>query len=452
MIEELKSELFSLPYKDGYILYVPKKGVVMGVDARVNSLVKALLNKCELEDSEFTEKWISIFHDLGLFNEPGEINRDMGEFLPVNVTLSLTTRCSLACTYCYARAGESHNDMQKKVGERAIYVVSDNAVKLGKKSFSVAFHGEGEPTSNWNLLEYYVRFAEDIALRKGLEVSFTMSTNGMWNKHQYNFIVNHFTNISISMDGVQAIQDLQRPTVSGKGSFNRVMNNLKALDESDLPHGIRSTVLPEGLNAMTELVDLISSETRKCDVICFEPCAPNGRGLSMQGRITRKEFYDRFLEEYRKAWHRGLERNISVTYSGCKPTTVTGTFCKAYGADLNFVVMSDGTVSSCYEIKDPETEKGRLVVYGRYNDETDSFEFDQERLKRLRALNVTNFSSCEKCFIKWNCGGDCIARGELSVDYHYSPRCNINQQMTLDELVFRAIENSAERKTVAFCP
>ena len=434
------SDTFLIPFLDGHILYLPRLGIAAGVEAKVGCMLTDLKAGRRVSEGErdLAEIWIGALD--GIYCRARRVlPRDLPPFRPTHVTLSLTTGCSLRCVYCYASAGEgSVRHMQFEIAQSAIEMAARNAKDTGEAAFNISFHGEGEPTHNWPLFKACVEAGETLATEYSLCVDFTMSTNAVWGRTQRDFIGRHFKRLSVSLDGLPNVQDRQRPTPSGRGSFGLVRASLRALDEARVTYGLRATVLPDGLEDMLPFLEWAATNTRT-DFLSFEPVFENGRGGGL--RFDRHAFYKRFGEVYRRVQVRAAELNIAVGYSGCRPTIANGHFCQATGPNPNFVVMSDGTVSSCYEIKDAKSSKGRFTVYGRWDPKRHGFILDSDRLDRIRQFGVWDLPNCRNCFAKWNCGGDCIARCDAAfggmLEYR-PPRCELNRVTTFDEIVRRS--------------
>jgi uncharacterized protein len=430
-------DVFTIPYLDGHLLYFPRRGLVFGVGDDVQRLVAAVKSNRPIENSEFNANWLHALHQLGKpIAHPAAAPSQ--EFRPAHVTLSLTKRCGLRCIYCYARAGETDLDLDPEIARAALRFVADNARDSGVRDLRVAFHGEGEPTHPWQLFMECVRYAEMLAEERGLIVDFSMSTNAMWGSAQRKFIAKHFRHLSISLDGLPAIQNAQRPTANGKASFDVVLENIQAMDKAGASCGIRATVLPDGVHQMVAFLEFLAAHTR-IDTLTLEPVFQSGRAAALA--MDRARFYDAFFKAYRNVQRRGAELGIDVTYSGCRPTINLGRFCQAVGPELNFVVMANGLVSSCYEVNEPDSDKGHLLVYGHYDRAAKSFRFDRDKLRRLLEHGVWNMPGCHACFAKWNCGGDCLARCDLQLadletaaDRSGSPRCKLNRSLTAEAL------------------
>ncbi len=440
------TDVFTIPYKDGYILHIPEPGLVAGVDAHFCGIIEDLKQNRPIEDTANNRELLTVLETLQVFApKPVPAAEPPAEYRPTDVTLSLTSRCHLRCVYCYARAGDKIQDMPTEIIDAALYFVADNTVWHERNSFIVGFHGEGEPTANWPLFRHAIEQAKRLARERGLEVTFTMSSNGIWSPAQREYLADCFANISLSFDGPSEIQDAQRPMASGAPSFPTVFENLQFLESKGVDYGIRATVLPTGLDSMVPFLNLISEEL-ECNYVHFEPVFFTGRGIDHDlGVASTDAFYQGFLDAYQKAVTRGGELGISVTYSGCRATHFSTNFCGSTGPDPNFFVSTSGIVSSCFEIIDPTSAKGQFTVYGRYDPGARRFVFDHEKLEQLWRFGVDSIAHCKDCFARWNCSGDCFARSDISLENgaivasQESPRCQANRETTLQELVRRGL-------------
>ena len=438
-------DVFTVPFKDGYILYIPEVGFVAAVNKRVHYLISSILKEEGIADNSYNRKWLEILSKLGVFAANEQTNLELAEFSPTYVTLSLSYRCNLKCVYCYARAGEEIRDMDEHVMNAALLLVADNTVRKGGKEFTVSFHGEGEPTANWSLFKKAIVISEELAEKRKLDVKFTMSTNAMWNKSQRSFIAEHFDDLSISFDGVPETQNQQRPTACGLQSFSTVFDNLKFLDSADIKYGIRATVLPNSIEKMVPFINFVSDKL-KCRWVHFEPVFMTGRATGLGSSCKSRAFFLKFVVEYNKASLKGNELGFHIVYSGCRALENSNNFCHSTGGNPNFFVSTKGMVSSCYEIIDPLTPKGNYTVYGHYDRRKNCFQFYKEKLTRIRNMGVKDYAECRSCFARWNCSGDCFARSDFKLDENdrivtkkTAPRCLANRETTLRELVRYAI-------------
>lgn len=156
--------------------------------------------------------------------------------------------------------------------------------------------------------------------------------------------MDNFSEISLSFDGPEDIQNYNRPLVGGKGSFARVLETIKRLDERSFPYGIRTTVTNMSAGYMDKIVDFLG-RTCKTKRIHFEPVFSCGR--CNYTKIDSPSAND-FIEGFRKAQEVADNCGISLFYSVSRLDTITIRFCRV--SDDSFCVTQDGDVTSCYEV------------------------------------------------------------------------------------------------------
>lgn len=427
-----RGELFLLPYEDDkYCLYAPLNRYVAVVNAQAAEAVRRYQQTGEKGLSARQMGIIDKLKADGILADEDPkppLFPDDYEFRPFEVTLFLTSRCNLRCRYCYADAGHKEIDMTWDVAGAAIDLAAENAGWLGHTSFCVGFHGGGEPTMAWQMLTRCVQYARSKAETMGLDVELFAATNGFISKPKRQYLAEHFTNINVSMDGPQDIQDYNRPTVHQGGSFDAVRDALTYFNDAGLPFGIRTTITRSSVGRMVEIVEYLHSQFNFI-YLQMEP-------VWLCGRCVRSEDPppddDEFIDNFIKAFKRGHELGIQVTYSGARLDALTSKFCAAPGD--SFTVLPEGIVTSCYEVTEPSDPKAKIFHFGSYKAETGGFDFDLQRLEALRKLTVNNLPFCEDCFCKWHCAGDCLSKAfdlTRSVTHCGTSRCKINRALTL---------------------
>lgn len=432
-------ELFAIPRgHDRYYLYAPLRRFLAvvngGTVAAVSKYMRGGLPVLDPAQSAV----ISQLQENGVLDgrvpEPPVFPQDC-VFRPHEVTLFLTSRCNLRCRYCYADAGHKAIDMPWQIARAAIDLVASNAGLLGSSKFAVGFHGGGEPTVAWDQMMRCVRYARRKADRMGLDVELFAATNGLLSQSQRRYIARHFASVNVSLDGPRDIQDHNRPTVDGHGSFDAVRRTLHDFEKAGLHYGIRSTITADTAGRMTEIVEGLRSEFDFA-YLHLEPVWQCGRCVTTGERSPK----DRdFIANFTRAAARGRELGVAVTYSGARLGVLTSKFCAAPGD--GFSVLPEGTVTSCFEITDTADPRADVFHYGGYDPASRTFKFDDERIAALRQLSVEHIPYCRDCFCKWHCAGDCLAKvfqKSGSTTHNGSQRCGLNRALTLahlDELV-----------------
>ena len=431
-IPDPQEELFIVPdAEDSYYLYAPLRRVIVSMNGSAVGAVSRYLNSEDSALSPEESEVIKHLRSVGLFSEPIPelpITPDNYLFRPHEVTIFPTTRCNLRCIYCYANAGLRHVDMPWEIAQAAIDLVVENALAVERDDFIVGFHGGGEPTVNWKLIEQATMYAKQRAEETGLDVKIHCASNGVLSQRQREFIINNFTGMNISLDGPADIQDRQRPLANGKGSFAYVMETIQYFETNNFPFGIRVTLTANDGHRLSDIVMFIHQHFPQLDQVHVEPVWQCGR-CRVTGEHPPSE--EQFIASFEEAYDLAQDLGFSLFYSGARLDVLTNKFCAAPGD--GFSVTPEGIVSSCFEVTDPADPRAELFHYGRYDEISKSFKIDQQRVERLRWLRVENIKHCSDCFCKWHCAGDCLAKalpGVSADDHKGSPRCNLNRAIT----------------------
>ncbi|ODT58403.1 hypothetical protein ABS71_18995 [bacterium SCN 62-11] len=141
----------------------------------------------------------------------------------MKVCLVLTHQCNLGCSYCYA--GEKFkSSMSWQTGLQSLRLAFSRPGPV-----EVSFFG-GEPMIAFDSLARLTRVAHRWACRSGREIRFAVTTNATILKDKHLRFLKHYNFfVGVSVDGVEEVQDRQRPFVGGRGSGELVWRNLEAV-------------------------------------------------------------------------------------------------------------------------------------------------------------------------------------------------------------------------------
>jgi uncharacterized protein len=304
-----------------------------------------------------------------------------------------------------------------------------HAAERGRERVGLMFHGGGEVTTAWKLLERSVDYARDQAAARGLKLTTSAGLNGVMAGPLLEWVLAHIDCATVSIDGLPDIHDVQRPLRNGRGSHERIAATIRRMDEAGYPYGLRSTVTRAGVGRMAESVEHLcrSFGTR---LLHLEPVFAAGRGVEAMSPDPLD-----FVRGFREARAAARAHGRELKYSGARFGVLTNTFCEVSADQLS--VTPAGDVTACYEIGDRGDPRAATFIYGRVNNATGEIDLDEEKVRRLRTLTVEHKAGCEGCFCRWSCAGECAAKLALdgdAWDTSASPRCVINRELTLDQM------------------
>ena len=149
-------------------------------------------------------------------------------------SLLLTEDCNLACTYCYEinTTGHKKSKMDYKIADQVLKFTFEEAMKEPnpkERMVSYSFFG-GEPTLNMKIIDYLCENGKLLSKKHGIRFDVSIITNATnMNRTTYEIFKKHrdiFNNVQLSIDGHKDVQDTNRRTKSGHGSFDMIEKNI----------------------------------------------------------------------------------------------------------------------------------------------------------------------------------------------------------------------------------
>ncbi len=427
-----RAEIFSIPYRDKFIIFAPlKKIAFLGNRPMVNLIGLTQQGRREGLDRQMLE----FIDRLGLLKAdvpPGE-TAEPAEYEPATVVLMMGNKCNLRCTYCYASSGEyPAESMPWELARQGIDMAAANAARRKLDFFELSFHGGGEPTLNWPVLEKAVYYART----KPLKAVITMATNGLLNSRQQQFVTDNFDGLSLSFDGLPEIQNSQRPASDGRDSWPYVERTIAALDAKKLPYGIRITVMPDSAGYLSRMIEFVCAQTG-AGHIQVEPVFPVGRGAAKR---WDEQSLRVFAGQYPTALREARKSGRHFFYSGATPDAITSRFCTA--ALEAMVLLPTGDISACFEVHSCRHERSPDFIFGRLT--AGRAEIDKAKWHKIATRDGGKIAWCRDCFCRFSCAGDCLNKtygGGRPDDFKPSWRCSLNRELSKQKLLDLIAEN-----------
>lgn len=332
------------------------------------------------------------------------------------LSLAVAQKCNLGCTYCYADQGEfggTAKNMPQDIADRAVDKLIGDAVPGAR--LNLAFLG-GEPLINRPVLQATTRRAARLARAKGVAITFSITTNGtLLTPEDGEFFEEFGFAITVSLDGPRAVHDALRPYKSGRGSFDRIMENVAPLLKCQrrMQVSTRVTVTPHNIILRETLDSLIAAGFHS---VGFSPLlrSPKGNGAMEAGDLELmlgqmiacgKEFERRSLTGERYPFANMMNAMREIARGTHRPYP-----CGAGAGYLG--VSADGEFSACHRfVGDPDGAMGSLAEG-----------IDHHRQAEwLSHRHVHRQEPCRSCWARYLCGGGChhevIQRGRHACDY-----------------------------------
>lgn len=292
-----------------------------------------------------------------------------------------TEQCNFRCVYCY-------EDFELgKMNGRVIGGVK-NLLKLRSEEVEVmrlSWFG-GEPLLALDVIEDVSQYAKELSEKKGFTLLGSMTTNGYSlslpvAKNLYDYGVRHY---QISLDGDKEHHDETRVSRLGKGTFDRIYENLSQILASDLDVEImlRIHVTNKNVDSVRSLLGKIKPtflSDRRFSVYIKPVENLGGAGSFFEGRVQKDEKGD-ILKEL----------NSLVASSTIPESKEDGLYICYASKPNSFAVRSDGRIQKCtVMLNDERNTLGQINVSGL-------MDLDHEKLK----LWMRGFSTLDGALLK----------------------------------------------------
>ena len=150
----------------------------------------------------------------------------------LDVTLLTTYACNLACEYCFEKRIGSNAFMDDETCRKAAAWISQRIEQVRPNRLRLTFYG-GEPLLNLGAVRYLSRQLYAEASKRGTEVEITLATNGVLLSREIvlELLPYGLTTVKVTLDGDGAAHDARRPFKDGRGSFEAIFSNLRAVKD-----------------------------------------------------------------------------------------------------------------------------------------------------------------------------------------------------------------------------
>lgn len=326
--------------------------------------------------------------------------------------LNVTQRCNLKCKYCFVH--QQPKEIDFNTAKDAIDFYANNAL-LEAIEPSVTFFG-GEPMLKYEeIIKPLVKY---IRSTYG-DYNISITTNGtILNEEVYKFFKENDVGMLLSLDGMEEIQNHNRPYHSGKGSFKDIdiQMHLKYY-----PNGtLRATVDPDTVHLLySNYLWGQKQGFKRCAFVTNSGGAWTDEKISIYKRqldlvtahiIHSKKNNMPFLQYekiFEKSYEYELLNKIDETFFRDDRANQPACGKCGLGASIYGSVGSSGDIYSCQEMtENPEHDEFIIGnIYTGMNEE--------KRLALVNSFTTKKVKSkvknrCETCRLNKVCNGGCV--------------------------------------------
>ncbi len=317
--------------------------------------------------------------------------------------------CNMRCAYCFyadelaRRSAPAPRLMEEPVLDslmRRVFAYADGRVTL-------IFQG-GEPTLAGADFYRRVLALERYYNGRRLPVGHALQTNGLaLDDDMIAVLMEGRFLVGVSLDGTPALHDSRRPDAQGRGTWERVCENLRRLRRAGVPCNVLCVVDAAVAAHPTEVFERLAPYGHVQFLPCLDPLDQTHPAWSLSC-----EAYGRFLIETYRLYARALRagRYVSVRAFDNWMDILLGHPPEACGAlgrcAPQFVAESDGTVYPCDFYALDEWALGNV---------RETSLLRMARSPRMRAFcsrSDVRHPDCQSCRFAFLCGGGCMRERE----------------------------------------
>ena len=321
--------------------------------------------------------------------------------------------CNFACPYCFeGKVKERQKYLSKEKAEQIILWMRNKAMEVNPEKIEIVFYG-GEPLLNIPMVEFIAEEMHTWASETQWHFGFSIITNGSLVSPELVDRLNQWglKSLRITLDGDKEHHDQYRPFVSGKGTFDLLMRNIKAVAHKT------KVVLASNFNvnnydSLYKLLDYLEAEglKEKIAMIDFKPITER-RDEIVPGSITTSTYQcdvshaQKMIEVKKELIRRGF--NTSRALDG-------GGICHFKSADHQVIIDTDGVIFKCPAMVGHYDKSCGNVSDLKLND----------RYKEFMSFDLVEWKGkCQDCPYLPFCAGGCNYHAELETGSYKNIFC-----------------------------
>ena len=326
--------------------------------------------------------------------------------------LHIAHDCNLACRYCFAEEGEYHGRralMSYEVGKKALdFLIANSGAR---RNLEVDFFG-GEPLMNWEVVKQLVEYGRSQEELHNKKFRFTLTTNGvLLNDEIMEFSNREMSNVVLSLDGRQDVNDRMRPFRNGRGSYDLIVPKFQkfAKERGDRDYFVRGTFTRNNLDFADDVLHFADLGFEKMSVEPVVASPEEPYAIREEDLPQIMEEYDRLAEEYIKRHKEGrgftfFNFMLDLNQGPCVAKRLSG--C---GSGTEYLAVTPwGDLYPCHQFVGNEE-----FLLGNVDEGVTKTEICNE----FKLCNVYAKDKCRDCFARFYCSGGCAAN---SFNFHGS--------------------------------
>ncbi len=343
--------------------------IIMGYNQK-HTYKKLLDDLCDDDDREYMSKLFKALKSMELLTPS---KRELND-----VSFAISNRCNLTCKHCMVNADCSNAN--EKFTTKEIKLSLDKIIKAHPKNITIT---GGEPLLRKDFIEIITYLRTHYQGKIGLMTNATLFTEQIADA-----VLQSVDTISISLDGSTPETVA---LIRGKGVFERVLSNIKLLQEKGVQNiSISMVITADNESCIDEFFDLCKSLN----------CKPLLRALNISGNamknrslLTTKQIYTESSKE--KSQNSNEQESILHQFYSCS--------CDAGTTTLT--IESDGRIYPCNLFVEPKYCLGNILEVVDLNSllQHDPCKFVSEKLQEFEPDQINECKDCKVSYFCWSC-------------------------------------------------
>ena len=333
---------------------------------------------------------ICVEYDLdetGLLRYKYDIAKNSSEYM--EFVIAPTLECNFACPYCFET--KRHHFMDEETKRLIIDFYEEKIKELSHKRVKLAWYG-GEPLIRFDIVSEMTSKINKINEEYGVMCDVVMTTNGYLITKS---IVDKmeklgFKYIQITLDGPKEIHDRRRMLISGEGTYDRIVENIKLFKYSSVEVSVRINIDKDNSSSYKKIEDIITGLGMN-NIRCYPALVeftPNQAGCRECKCMTAEEFSKFASNDAKDFYFKNGGFNCSNVCVNC-------------GAEhMNSYVIDDmGDVYKCWNSVGYESDR----MFNLRNRE----ELNPIIISKYLGRDPFSEEECKECPYIPICGGGC---------------------------------------------
>ena len=343
------------------------------------------------------------------------------------LTILPNYKCNFKCSYCYSVEGRQNKEISEAMALGVINHFIDRK-RTNLEHLWLAILGGGEPFLSPKLTEKLICHARLRAEEQNFDLGIGLTTNGsIYDKNLSDAMIVNHVSLGVSFEVLKDIQNKQRQ------GYDKVVPVVKQYMEDGVDITIKSIITPANVGHLEEMV----LELKRLFPLVKRYKLQIVEDASMFANVqVMRKFYADFTEHFFYAEEIGKNNGIDVYVLASKfIDMLIEHYC---GGEM--CLNPEGTITICHRISSPKEKEYKHFVYGNVTEDGNII-IDNKKFLQLISHNVDAGKQCKSCFVKWHCGGGCLAQSTIYSQQQLDIICNWTRDFTKQILQRRFVKN-----------